>query len=67
LVALFALEASELGLFFDSLAEGFEAEGFAELDEGVDEGFGSRGGGDAGDEGTVDFEGVDGELAEVGE
>jgi hypothetical protein len=65
---LFALEALELGVVFDAFAECFYAECFAELDECVDEGVGRFVGfGDAGDERAVDFEGVDGELAEVGE
>ena len=66
-VALFALEGLELGLVLDSFAERLEAERLAELDERVDERAGFLRGGDAGDEGAVDLERVDGELAEVGE
>jgi hypothetical protein len=55
-------ELFELGVFFDALSECFKAEGFAELDEGVHECAGFAGGGDAGDEGAVDLERIDGEL-----
>jgi hypothetical protein len=61
-VALFALEALELGLVFDAFAECFHSECFAELDECVHERVRRFAGfGDAGDERAVDFEGVDGE------
>jgi hypothetical protein len=63
LVALLPLEALELCLVLDAFAERLEVERLAELDEGVDEGRGLLGGGDAGDEGAVDLERVDRELA----
>src|SRR5581483_1012931 len=66
-VALFALQVAELRRLLDAFADRFQAQGLAELDEGVDEGAGLAGGGDPGDEGAVDLEGVDGELAQVGE
>ena len=60
LVAVHGFEDCELLACFDAFGEGFVAEGVCEQDDIGDEGAGFGLFGDAGDEGLVDLDGVDG-------
>ena len=66
-LAVLVAEGVALDASFDAFGHGFELEGLAEVEEAANDGGDLVAVGDAVDEGSVDFEDVDGELAEVGQ